>query len=250
MAIDDVMFSMRTLDGEMGHRDARRRLISAYNGELKADVIKAITAPSAVEFSSEGDDSARLWFILEGSARIEVQGKPGTYSLRALDESWDRLILPAHVGYRVSMDSGSILVGAVEREADEVNLYTQVTSGQPKCRDIFQKEVAGFAAAQLKFLLPFDADVVLGGHYHDYREAYSMLRGEVIFRFEDIEQSTQRQEHRIQAVDGAYLIVPSRKAHAAKASARSILVGCTEEAFTRLGDSAKPYSNPWLKFEE
>ncbi len=249
MAIEEVLFESRQIGGEIGHRDDRRRLISAYNGEFKAEVIRAVVASTPVEFSSPGDDSARLWFILEGSAMIEVQGKPGTYSLRALEESWDRLILPARTGYRASITPGSILVGAVEREIDEHNLDINVTDGKATYRTLFWNNVAGFAAAQLKFLLPFDKEVVLGKHYHDYGEAYSMMRGACTFRFEDI-TSHERQERSIANREGIYLLVPPRQAHSAKVDARAILVGCTQDSFSREGDSAKPYTNAWLEFKE
>lgn len=249
MAIEEVLFESRQIGGEIGHRDDRRRLISAYNGEFRADVIRAIVAPTPVEFSSSGDDSARLWFILEGSAMVDVQGKTGTYSLQALEESWDRLILPARIGYRASITPGSILVGAVEREVDEYNLSAKVTSGEPTYRTLFWNQVANFSAAQLKFLLPFDTEVVLGKHYHDYGEAYSMMRGACTFRFEDIE-SHERQERSIVDSEGSYLLVPPRQAHAAKVDARAILVGCTQDSFSREGDSAKPYTNSWLEFKE
>ena len=76
-----------------------------------------------------------------------------------------------------------------------------------------------------------------------------MMRGACTFRFEDV-TSRQRDERSIVDREGSYLLVPPRQAHAAKVDARAILVGCTQDSFSREGDSAKPYTNPWLEFKE
>ncbi len=122
---------------------------------------------------------------------------------------------------------------------------------------LFDAKEAGFTAAQLKFLLPFNQEVVLGGHYHTYGEAFSMWHGKSTFRVEEtldenqIQEGVQpvRSEHNLTAKDRGYFLVPPGKAHGAKAGPHSVLVGCTAEAFQG-NDSAKPYKNDWLMFKQ
>lgn len=243
MSIDHIVYDKRVIDGDMGHQDDRRKLISAYNGEFLAEVVQSIHSVTGAQLKYGDSSWGQLLFILEGSAQVQVG--QNSYTLKAQETSWDRLILPPHERYDIEISPGSTVVKASERNEPR---YCSL-DGQVTFMNLFYHERSGFSAAQLKFLMPFDKDVVLGGHYHDYGEAYSMLRGNCIFRFEDIE-TLARDQKEIEAIDGSHLVIPSRKAHTAKVAARSILVGCTQDSFSRENDSAKPYSNEWLKFKE
>lgn len=253
MAIDTILFETRGID----HQDERRILASAYNGDFKADYISVLSTiqeyPSSVspaaDFSSEGDYSARLFYLLEGSAVIQVKEKP-PYSLYVgAEQQRHRLILPAGVEYETTVAPNSTLISCLE-EGNEANLYG--ISGRlnhaQKIRTLFRQKEAGFSAAQLKFLMPFAKDVILGGHYHQYGEAYTMLRGKCTFRMEEI-NTKEREEVQLVSEEESFLAMSPGKAHVAKAEGRSILVGFTAEAFQG-ADSAVPYKNDWLLFKE
>lgn len=256
MAIDTILLEPREID----HQDERRILASAYNGDFKADYISALLTfqelefPKEADFSSGGDHSARLFYILEGTARVTTKnelftlhGPPYSPSHVSSSQKRDRLILPPHMEYQVNVSPNSTLISCLE-EGNEANLYG--ISGRlnhaQKIRTLFRQKEAGFSAAQLKFLMPFAKDVILGGHYHQYGEAYTMLRGKCTFRMEDT-NTKEREERRL--MPGSFLAMPPGKAHAAKAEGRSILTGFTAEAFQG-ADSAVPYKNDWLLFKE
>lgn len=246
MAVEDIIYGRREID----HQDSRRVLTSAYNGDFSAELVCALTTSFApVEFLHAGDASARLWYILEGKAEVKVKGKPETYLLGQTGEKKNRLILPPELRYEIRVLPDSTLVCSSEHQSIGVKgILGGASVKHAALRTLFHSERAGFSAAQLKFLLPFDIEVILGGHYHQYGEAYSMLRGNCTFRLEDI-NTKAREEVRLLPEEGSFLTMSPQKAHVAKAEARSILVGFTAEAFQG-ADSATPYKNDWLLFKE
>lgn len=246
MSIDNIIYEQRKVD----HQCQRRVLASAYNGDFSAELICALSTSFApVEFSHAGDAAARLWYILEGKAEIQVKGNPHTYVLQHSRETRGRLILPPECRYEIRVLPNSTLVCNAEQQSVGLNGIVGGSSvKQAMVRTLFERELAGFAAKQLKFIMPFDQDVILGGHYHDYREAYSMLRGNCTFRLEDIGTKAREEVH-LFTKEKSFLTISPQKAHLAKAEARSILVGFTAEAFQG-ADSATPYKNDWLLFEE
>ncbi len=243
MPIDRIIHDERKIDGEMGHQDDRRKLISAYNGEFKAELIETVQSNRGGHIFYGGTPSSHLFFMLEGSAVIRIGGDQ--YALKAKETSWDRLIMPPHLNYELDLNQESIIVDAI----DVVYPGYVSREGQFTNQALFYHRRVGFQAVQLKFIMPFEKEALLGGHYHDYGEAYSMVRGDCRFRFEDIE-THERREQSMQAILYPHLVIPAQKAHTAKVGAHSILVGCTQDSFSREKDSAKPYSNEWLKFKE
>lgn len=240
MTIDKVAFETREAD----HIDKRRVLASAFNGEFEASYIGALIPHKNATFSYQESAGSWLFYIVSGEASIEAGGQ--TYHLQNVEEKRDRLIVPSGVDYEVRMGQGSALAFATTRET--MGVYSiQPVHGE--IQHLFSKSWAGFTAKQLKFLMPFDQDVILGGHYHDYQEAYSMLRGECTFRLEDVADPSKREEVLLSAELGNHFSMRPQLAHVAKAGARSILVGYTAEAFEG-ADSAIKYQNDWLLFKE
>ena len=74
-------------------------------------------------------------------------------------------------------------------------------------------------------------DAILGGHYHDYRELFYMLKGDATFYLEDPKTRDRIFYH---LDEGSRLLIPAFIAHKAEVKAGSILVGFTE----------KPYLSP------
>jgi len=244
MSLDNIIFDQRKID----HQDSRRVLASAYNGEFSANFISAAyTSSASTGFSADGDSSARLFYLLEGSATISLDGRTPYYLSVGAEQQRHRLIVPAGIGYDITIAPDSILISSL-REGGNTNLYGAAAILNATRRTLFQQKRAGFTAKQLKFLMPFDQDVILGGHYHQYGEAYSMLRGETTFRLEDVDTKA-REEIKLVPEETSFLTMSPKKAHVAKAGARSILVGFTAEAFQG-ADSATPYKNDWLLFKE
>lgn len=244
MSIDTIIFDRRKID----HQDSRRVLASAYNGDFDSNFVSAVcTSSVSTNFAAEGDNSARLFYILKGSATVQVKERPLYYLYVGQEQERHRLMLPAGVGYNVAIAPGSILVSSLE-QGGNTHLYGAATVWNATPRTLFQQKRAGFSAVQLKFLMPFDQDVILGGHYHQYGEAYSMLSGKTTFRLEDV-NTKEREEVQLLPEERSFLTMSPRKAHVAKAEARSILVGFTAEAFQG-ADSATPYKNDWLLFKE
>ncbi len=208
-------------------------------------------------FSNQGDAARRLFYIVSGEASIQI-GRD--YYLLKQEQVWedgslkeerrDRLIIPPGTDYNVRMGEKAILAFASTEYTDPESAYDEGILLPLAGRTLlFDRSWAGFTAKQLKFLMPFDKDVILGGHYHDYGEAYSMLQGGCIFRLEDIANPAKREEVSLSAQEGNHLTMKPQLAHVAKAGARSILVGYTAEAFEG-ADSAVKYQNDWLMFKE
>lgn len=81
--------------------------------------------------------------------------------------------------------------------------------------------------------------VVLGNHYHDYKEIYFTAEGEARFILEDIE-TKERQEYRLNKTTGS-IIIPERVAHKVEITGKAMLVGCTERAYIDSEHNDHPY---------
>ncbi len=287
MSLDQVVFESRPLD----HKDERRALVSAFNGDFNAELVAGIVTsnkPTNI-LSFHGDPLMRgfttdtLFHLLSGSAEVIVDGEERAYSLEQRGETYGRLMVPAGRGYLATIGPNSRLSLSFAANPEPAEFtpqrnfwmhgqYKGVTDrGWRYCDNVldleefrsaqfhtlFNAQEAGFTAAQLKFLLPFDKEVVLGGHYHTYAEAYSMWQGETVFRLEQplteevkvMGITPQRKEVKLTAGEKNYFSNAPGIAHSAKAGPHSILVGCTAEVFQG-NDSAKPYKNDWLMFKQ
>lgn len=234
MAIDEIIFETRKAD----HIDARRVLASAFNGDFEASYIAALVPTAATMFPGQSTASW-LFYIVSGDAHIDAADHH--FHLKTMqvweegklkEETRDRLVIPPGFNYNVSINRGSVLAFATTQD---LQIY-----GQARVHPLFDKAWSGFTAKQLKFLMPFDKEVILGGHHHEYQEAYSMLSGECTFRLEDVADPSKREEVRLSAELGNHLTMKPRLAHVAKAGAKSILVGYTAQAFEG-PDSAELY---------
>ncbi|HLD72962.1 MAG TPA: hypothetical protein VJA23_05225 [Candidatus Nanoarchaeia archaeon] len=282
MTLDQVVFESRPLD----HKDERRALVSAFNGDFSAEVVQGFSTTNigAKLFTFDGNilgvPTNTLFYIISGSAEVIVEGDETKYILQQQGDLRDRLIIPKGRGYLVTIGPNTRLsisleeakserlgnlwlYGTYQGRNDQIWYYIHSGTFAPaefasaEVSTLFNKDQAGFSAVQLKFILPFDQEVVLGGHYHGYDEAYSLWKGEAVFRLEhplteteaDQGVAAQRREVHLTAKERNYFSNPRGIVHTAKAGPHSILVGCTAEAFQG-NDSAKPYKNDWLMFKQ
>ena len=91
----------------------------------------------------------------------------------------------------------------------------------------FNDDVEGFVAKQVKFLVA-KKDSFLGGHYHNYKELFYLLDGEIKFILKDIKTG---EIEKYDLSPGYMLLVPKKVAHKLSIKNKSILVGCTEEPY-------------------
>lgn len=100
-------------------------------------------------------------------------------------------------------------------------------------------DLSGFSAQQLK-IAEIHRDLPLGGHYHDYRELFYLLRGVAEFTVEDI---NTKQRLSFGLSKGGRVLIPAEVAHRVdKIRSDSILIGCTEEPYISGEVNDKKYS--------
>ncbi len=113
MALDEVVFERRAKD----HEDDRRVLVSAFNGDFRAELVTGIATtnkPTNI-LSFHGDPLMRgfttdtLFHLLSGSAEVIVDGEEQTYSLEQRGDIYDRLMVPAGRGYLINIGPNSRL---------------------------------------------------------------------------------------------------------------------------------------------
>ena len=233
MAINDIIFEKRGVD----HEDNRRALLTAFNGDLggfKARSVGSAMPEKDMVIESEDEATETLLYLLGGEATVVVagDGAPKTYSL----EKGTRLFIPQGLKYFAEVAGGSILVECSAQREETSDGYHRINVPE------------GFAAAQVKFA-DMHKEAVLGGHLHpDYREYFSMLKGNAEFTLADeVDQeiidvvrkyhdsllikvaSQDWPEHHVDADSG--LLVDSRVPHKGVVSNGGLLVGCTEKMY-------------------
>jgi len=80
--------------------------------------------------------------------------------------------------------------------------------------------------------------VLLGGHWHSYRELHFISKGEATFELVDIDTNEKREYH-LSTKDR--LLVPARVAHRAHVTLDAILYGFTEDEYISPEHNDHPY---------
>ncbi len=97
------------------------------------------------------------------------------------------------------------------------------------------------SAQQIKLAkIKNEKDVILGGHYHNYWEYFSMISGKAKFILEDIKTKKRRKVDLDEKSGG--LLIPSYVAHKAEIEKNSILIGATEENYVNAEHNDKKYA--------
>ena len=79
---------------------------------------------------------------------------------------------------------------------------------------------------------------VLGGHFHDYKELFWMLRGSSRFTLEDTDS---KRTSVVTLAERGRLLMDAGIAHAGVVDNLAVLVGCTEEPYHSREQNDKPY---------
>jgi hypothetical protein len=211
--------------------------ITAFNGDLgnfRARAVGSVMPEKDLVITSEDEATETLLYLLGGEAEITVagNGSPQSYTL----EKGSRLFVPQGMKYFAEVAGGSILVECSAQREETSDSYQRINMPED------------FAAAQVKFA-QMHKEAVLGGHLHpDYREYFSMLKGEADFTLADevpsevieaarefpdflqIRLSPQDwPEYHVDADQG--LLVNSKVPHKGVVSNGGLLVGCTEKMY-------------------
>lgn len=222
MTIEGIVFEERGID----HHDHRRDILTAFNkdlGDFVARQVKfaEITENKDVSLGGHYHNYRGLFYMLEGEATFYLKsittGNEKDYELK----KGTRLLIPPGVAHKADVKRGSILVECTTKPYGKKTPLT-----------VFNGDFGGFVARQVKFaIINKKEDVILGGHYHDYRELFYMLKGEATFHLKDI---ITEGEKNYNLKEGTRLLILPKIAHKAEVKRGSILVGCTE----------KPYISP------
>ena len=96
-----------------------------------------------------------------------------------------------------------------------------------------------FNVVQVKFADVKDNTVVLGGHYHNYWEAFYLKQGVAGYVLVDVDDPKKRLIGIMEA--GSRLIIPPKVAHKVKLSPNAVLVGMTEKEYVSAEENDTPY---------
>ena len=96
-----------------------------------------------------------------------------------------------------------------------------------------------FDVKQIKFADVKNNTVVLGGHYHEYWEAFYLKQGVAGYVLIDVDDPKKKLVGLMEA--GYRLIIPPRVAHKVKLSPNAVLVGMTEKEYVSAEENDHKY---------
>jgi hypothetical protein len=115
MPIQDVVFEPRGID----HEDARRALMTIFNGDLGDFVARQVKIARVKQDSVLGGhyhDYRELFYLLAGQAQFDLKCvRTGEQDTKILVPEW-RILIPPLVAHKVAIVQGSILVGLTEQQ--------------------------------------------------------------------------------------------------------------------------------------
>jgi len=96
-----------------------------------------------------------------------------------------------------------------------------------------------FNVKQVKIAAVKENTVVLGGHYHEYWEAFYLQNGSANYVLVDIDNPKEKMIGIIET--GSRLILPPRVAHKIRLSPNAILIGMTEKEYVSAEENDHKY---------
>ena len=208
------------------HENDDRALEVVFNGPFNKILfqnVRIIRTKIDALFKCESSDSAKLFYVLDGSIGINFWKADSEEKFSEFLNKRGRIFLPAEIEHEIAVTKDSILICCSEKPFDDSTDNHEILSDNIKLDLIYN----GVEYKQVK-VATASRDAELGGHFHEYGELFHLLEGEAEFELCHIETG-EKNTHKLKA--GERLFIPPKTNHTVSIKKGSILVGCTEEEY-------------------